>query len=66
MDKAFGERRFYVGATRSSHELRIYTNDKDMVARAVGVKQDKASVIEVINKEANKADRMQGRAYKER
>jgi hypothetical protein len=48
MAKVFGDRSFYVGATRASHELRIYTNDKAMAARAVTARQDKTSAVETI------------------
>ena len=48
MAKVFGDRSFYVGATRASHELRIYTNDKALAARAVAAKQDKTSAVETI------------------
>ena len=48
MAKVFGDRSFYVGVTRASHELRIYTNDKAVAARAVAAKQDKTSAVETI------------------
>lgn len=48
MAKVFGDRSFYVGATRASHELHIYTNDKTVAARAVAAKQDKTSAVETI------------------
>ncbi|MCW5323690.1 conjugative relaxase [Verminephrobacter aporrectodeae subsp. tuberculatae] len=48
MAKVFGNRSFYVGATRASHELRIYTNDKAVAARVVAAKQDKTSAVETI------------------
>ena len=48
MAKVFGDRSFYVGATRASHELRIYTNDKTVAAKAVAAKQDKTSAVETI------------------
>lgn len=48
MAKVFGDRSFYVGATRASHELRIYTNDKAVAAKAVAAKQDKTSAVETI------------------
>lgn len=50
MAKVFGDRSFYVGATRASHELRIYTNDKAVAAKAVAAKQDKTSAVETIRK----------------
>jgi conjugative relaxase-like TrwC/TraI family protein len=46
MAKIFGDRSFYVGTTRASHELRIYTNDKSVAAMAVTGKQDKTSAFE--------------------
>lgn len=48
MAQVFGDRSFYVGATRASHELRIYTNDKTVAAKAVAAKQDKTSAVETI------------------
>lgn len=50
MAKVFGNRSFYVGATRASHELSIYTNDKAVAALAITGKQDKTSAVEVIQK----------------
>ena len=50
MAKVFGERSFYVGVTRASHKLAIYTNDKNMAAQIIGAKQDKSSVLETLNK----------------
>lgn len=46
MAKVFGDRSFYVGVTRASHELRVYTNDKAAAAQAVSQKQDKSSAVE--------------------
>jgi len=43
--RVFGDRSFYVGTTRASHELAIYTNDKVVAARAVAGRQDKTSAI---------------------
>jgi ATP-dependent exoDNAse (exonuclease V) alpha subunit len=48
MAKVFGNRSFYVGTTRASHELRIYTNDKAVAAKAVAGRQDKTSAVETI------------------
>lgn len=50
MAKVFGDRSFYVGVTRASHELKIYTNDKELAAKAITEKQDKTSAIESIEK----------------
>lgn len=50
MAKVFGDRSFYVGTTRASHELRIYTNDKRLAAQAVAAKQDKTSAVEVLQR----------------
>ena len=50
MAKVFGDRGFYVGVTRASHDVAVYTNDKEMAARAVEGKQDKTSAVEVIAK----------------
>lgn len=48
MARIFGQRSFYVGTTRASHELRVYTNDKAQAARIVEGRQDKSSAVEVI------------------
>lgn len=57
MAKVFGNRSFYVGATRASHDVQIYTNNKDMARRAVGVEQDKSSAVETLNRsQIGKAD----------
>ncbi|HHV7523693.1 TPA: MobF family relaxase [Burkholderia orbicola] len=50
MAKVFGNRSFYVGATRASHEIRIVTNDVSLAAKAVAAEQDKTSAIETIQK----------------
>ncbi len=48
MAKIFDARSFYVGVTRASHALRIYTNDKEKAAKAICARLDKTSVIETI------------------
>lgn len=48
MAKVFGDRSFYVGATRATHEMRIYTNDKQAAAQAISVHQDKTSAVEFV------------------
>ena len=48
MAKIFGNRSFYVGTTRASHELRVYTNDKAMAASIVSGRQDKSSAVETM------------------
>ena len=48
MAKVFGDRSFYVGTTRASHDLQIYTNNKELAAKAITGKQDKTSAIETI------------------
>lgn len=48
MAKVFGDRSFYVGTTRASHKIGIYTNSKGAAAQAVCGKQDKTSAIETI------------------
>ncbi len=53
MAKVFADRSFYVGVTRASHETRIYTNNKEVAAQAVGIKQDKTSAVETIDKYAD-------------
>lgn len=47
MAKVFGDRAFYVGGTRASHEMKIYTDDKALAMLAVTGKQDKTSVVEI-------------------
>lgn len=54
MAKIFGRRSFYVGATRASHELRVYTNDKAMAAQIVAGEQDKTSAVQTISQYAAK------------
>ena len=60
MAKVFGDRSFYVASTRASHELSIYTNDKMVAARAVGMKQDKTSAVGIIQKAENDRPRKAG------
>lgn len=48
--QVFGDRAFYVGATRSRHELRIYTDDKEAALRAVSRDQHKASALEELQR----------------
>ncbi|ENV65114.1 hypothetical protein F949_00013 [Acinetobacter junii NIPH 182] len=43
LGKIFGNRAFYVGVTRASKELKIYTHDKNVARMAVGYSQDKTS-----------------------
>jgi ATP-dependent exoDNAse (exonuclease V) alpha subunit len=50
MAKVFGERSFYVSATRATHELSIYTNSKDLAAAVVTGKQDKTSAVETLQR----------------
>ena len=50
MAKVFGDRSFYVGVTRASHDLKIYTNSKELAAKAITCKQDKTSAIESLEK----------------
>ncbi len=50
----FGARSFYVGATRASHTLKIYTNNKAQAAQVISAHQDKTSAVEVIQ-EAQKS-----------
>lgn len=50
MAKVFGARSFYVGSTRASHALTIYTNDKGLAASAVVGKQDKTSAVETLQR----------------
>lgn len=53
MAKVFGDRSFYVGVTRATHELEIYTNNKERAEMAVSTHQDKTSAVEII-KQAEK------------
>jgi type IV secretory pathway VirB9-like protein len=55
MAKVFGDRSFGVGATRASHEMMIYTQDKEVAAALVGAKQEKLSAVENIEKDQDKA-----------
>ena len=55
MAKVFGDRSFYVGTTRASHELSIYTNNKSIAAKAVTGKQDKTSAVETIQRHERKS-----------
>lgn len=48
MARVFGTRSFYVGTTRASHDLQIYTNSKPIAERAVTGQQNKTSAIETI------------------
>jgi len=50
MTRVFGDRSFYVGTTRASHEIGIYTNNKAIAARAVTGRQDKTSAVETIQR----------------
>jgi ATP-dependent exoDNAse (exonuclease V) alpha subunit len=50
MTRVFGARSFYVGTTRASHELRVYTNSKAVATAAVAGKQDKTSAVETIER----------------
>ena len=59
MAKIFGRRSFYVGTTRASHELRVYTNDKQMAAKIVAGDQDKTSAVETLNRHAAKTSAAQ-------
>ena len=54
--QVFGDRAFYVGATRSRHELRIYTDDKNAALSAVSRDQYKASALEELQR-GQSADR---------
>jgi conjugative relaxase-like TrwC/TraI family protein len=44
--RVFGNRSFYVGATRETHALEIYTDDKNAARQAVAQTQDKSSSVE--------------------
>jgi hypothetical protein len=49
MANVFGDRSFYVGSTRASHEIRIFTNSKRVALEVVAAKQDKTSAVEQID-----------------
>ncbi|KUY72659.1 AAA family ATPase [Burkholderia cepacia] len=49
--KVFGDRSYYVGVTRASHDIQIITNDVDLAQRAITGKLDKSTVIEAMNQE---------------
>lgn len=51
MGKIFGDSATYVGVTRASHELMVYTNNIKIAQKMVGVVQDKTSVIEIEEKQ---------------
>ncbi|EPB4516009.1 MobF family relaxase [Acinetobacter baumannii] len=46
LGKIFGNRAFYVGVTRASQELKIFTHDKDVARGAVAYEQDKTSFVQ--------------------
>ena len=48
MAKVFGDRSFYVGSTRATHEMKIYTNNKQTALEIVTARQDKSSAIELL------------------
>jgi hypothetical protein len=54
MAKVFGNRSFYVGTTRATHEMKIYTNNKQAALKVGMAQQDKTSVVEVVNEEKQK------------
>jgi conjugative relaxase-like TrwC/TraI family protein len=60
MAKVFGNRSFYVGSTRASHELSIYTNDKAVAAKAVSAQQDKTSAVETLHRAEQARDKTVG------
>ncbi|MDE4928725.1 MobF family relaxase [Ralstonia insidiosa] len=60
MAKVFGDRSFYVGSTRASHELSIYTNDKAVAAKAVSAQQDKTSAVETLHRAEQARDKNVG------
>jgi len=48
MAKVFGDRSFYVGATRASHELVLYTSNKQTALEVITGRQDKTSAVEAL------------------
>lgn len=46
LGKIFGNRAFYVGVTRASQDLKIFTHDKNVARGAVGYEQDKTSYVQ--------------------
>lgn len=51
MAEVFGDRSYYVGVTRASHDIQIVTNDVVLAQRAITEKLDKSTVIEAMNQE---------------
>ncbi|WP_321853632.1 MobF family relaxase [Burkholderia cenocepacia] len=49
--KVFGDRSYYVGVTRASHDITVITNDVDLTQRAITGKLDKTTVIEAMKQE---------------
>lgn len=60
MAKIFGNRSFYVGSTRASHRLVIYTNDKIMAANVISAQQDKTSAVEILRSKGIEQNRYLG------
>lgn len=52
--KVFGDRAYYVGVTRASHDLVIVTNDIDNTRQAIVNPQDKTTVTEAMKQETHK------------
>ncbi len=50
MAKVFGDRSFYVGSTRASDDLRVFTNNLSAAEQAVSGRQNKTSAVETIEK----------------
>lgn len=44
--KIFGDRAFYVAATRATHDFKLYTNDKAATQALVGIVQDKTTTLD--------------------
>jgi conjugative relaxase-like TrwC/TraI family protein len=48
MATVFGNRSFYVGATRATHDMMLYTNDTNKARTLVAAQQDKTSAMETL------------------
>ena len=51
MSSIFGQKTFYVGVTRASHMLKIYTDNKQLMRKAVTQVQEKSSALETLENE---------------
>lgn len=56
LTRVFGDRSFYVGVTRASHDITIITNDIATAGRAVTGEQDKTSAVEMLRQQEMTGD----------